>query len=133
MVRNVLGVLAGMVVGGIANMAIVVVMMVIWPLPEGVALDDPEQMAAYTATLPVAAWLMAVLAHLAQCFVGGGVAGRLGTHAMGAAVAVGALSLIGGVMNLINLGAPGWMWAELPLYLVAAAAAGHLVGKDSAS
>lgn len=127
MVRNVGAVILGMLIGSVVNMAVVVGMTVIWPLPEGVDIANTEQMAAYVATLPAAAWLCAMLAHLLQALVGGGVAARVGrSHPVRLALVVGGLSLIGGVMNAINLSAPLWVWIEMPLYLVVAGGAGKL-------
>jgi len=43
------------------------------------------------------------------------------------AIAVGVLSLAAGIMNLLMIPAPSWLWVEIPLYLVAAWVAGKLV------
>lgn len=128
MIRNIGAVIAGMVVGGVVNMAVVMVnAFVLFPMPPGTSFEDPEQMAAYIAGLPVIAWLIAILAHLLQAFVGGWVAARLGgSYPMVLALIVGGLSLLGGILNLIDLSAPIWMWAELPLYLGVAAVAGQI-------
>lgn len=127
MIRNALSVLLGLFVGSALNMAIVLLMMVIWPLPEGVDMSNPEQMAVHVATMPVIAWLMAMVAHLTQAFGGGWVAARVGgSHPMMLALIVGGLSMIGGILNGISLNMPMWMWIELPLYWVVAAIAGRL-------
>jgi len=128
MIRNALSVLLGLFVGSTLNMVIVLAMMAIWPMPDGVSMSDPEGMAAHVATMPVAAWLMAIAAHLTQAGVGGWVAARVGaSHPMVLALIVGVLSLMGGIMNAINLAAPAWVWIEMPLYLVVSAIAGWSV------
>ena len=67
------------------------------------------------------------MAHLGQSFVGGWVAARLaGSAPMRLALIVGALSLLGGIMNAMSIALPPWMYVEMPLYLVVAWAAGTL-------
>lgn len=127
MLRDIGAVLAGMVVGGVANMAVILVSWAIWPMPEGMDMNDPEALQAYIATLPVAALLMAVLAHLLQAFLGGWVAARISAdRPRVVAMIIGVLSMLGGILNMINLQGPGWMWGEVPLYLVVAWLAGTL-------
>ena len=43
------------------------------------------------------------------------------------ALVVGAISMIGGIMNLIDLPHPQWMWLEVPFYLIFSLAAGSFV------
>jgi hypothetical protein len=127
MLRNVGAVLAGLVVGMVVNMVVVQVnTAVLFPAPAGTDLNDPAQLSAFLATLPVGAWLVVVLAHLLQAFVGGLVAARLGTAPIAVALVVGALSALGGLAALVMIAAPAWMWLELPLYFAAAWAAGAL-------
>jgi hypothetical protein len=78
MVRNIGAVVAGLFVGSLANMAIIMINVSMFPGPEGMDMNDPEQMKVYLATLPVAAFLVAIVAHLAQAGLGGWLAARLG-------------------------------------------------------
>ena len=95
---------------------------------------DPVQMNAYIATLPVAAFLVVMAAHLGQSFVGGWTAARLGkSKPLVLAMIVGVISLIGGVANMMSLDGPDWMLIELPLYLVVAWAAGQMEIKRRAA
>ena len=119
--------LLGMVVGMIANMVLIQLNMSIFPAPEGMELNDMEAWKSFAATLPPAAFLIPVIAHLAQAFLGGWVAARIApAHVMGIALTIGGVSMLGGIMNLINLAPPAWMWAELPFYLILAGLAGKL-------
>jgi hypothetical protein len=127
MLRNVGAVLAGLVVGGVLNMLVLQVnTAILFPAPPGTDLADPAALGAYMATLPVTAFLVVVLAHQLQAFVGGWVAARLGTAPVALALVVGALSALGGLGTLLLIPAPAWMWLELPLYFVVAWAAGAL-------
>lgn len=126
--RNVGAVLAGLVVGMIINMALVMLNgYVLFPMPAGMDMNDPAQLNTYIATLPPHAFVLVLLAHLGQAFGGGWVAARLcGTRPMAMALVVGALSLAGGIMNAMQIDLPMWMYVEFPLYLVVAWLAGRL-------
>ena len=132
--RNILGVIVGMIVGMIANMALVMANLALYPPPEGMDPMDPEQLNPYLATLPTAAFILPLIAHLAQAFVGGWVAAKIGkSRPVLLAMIIGVLSLLGGIMNFMNLSeAPRWMMIEFPLYLVVAWYAGRLVDKSRA-
>ncbi|MFK7926899.1 MAG: hypothetical protein AB8H79_01830, partial [Myxococcota bacterium] len=109
------------------NMAVILLNFVFFPLPEGVAMDDAAAMAAWMSDLPQTAFILPIVAHLVQAFAGGWVAARVGASIpMVLAMIIGGLSLLGGVLNLLQIPGPIWMWAELPLYLVLAWAAGAL-------
>lgn len=126
MLRNIGAVLLGAVVGGIANMALLVVATRLWPMPEG-AMEDPVAMQTYIAGLPVAALLWVWFAHLAQAGLGGWIAARVGTIPIVLALILGALTALGTAVNLLDLGGPWWMWLELPLDLLLAGAIGFAV------
>ena len=126
--RNFLAVLAGLVVGMAVNLAFVQLnTRVLYPMPPGTSMQDPEQFNAYLATLPDTAFIVVLVAHLGQAFVGGWVAARLAaSRPMTLALIVGALSLLGGVVNMTMVEHPTWMYVELPLYLVVAWLAGKI-------
>ena len=71
MIRNIAAVFVGLIVGMIANMAIVKLDVMLYPMPEGVTFEDTEGVAAYISTLPLLALLLVIVAHLGQAFVGG--------------------------------------------------------------
>ena len=133
--RNVLAVLVGLIAGSMVNMALILLnSYVLYPMPEGTDMNDSEQMNAYVATLPATAFLVVLAAHLGQSFVGGWVAARMGkSRPVLLAMIIGVLSLIGGIMNMMNITeGPSWMVIELPLYLVVAWFAGRMVQKARA-
>ncbi len=124
--RNVGAVVVGVLAGSALNFALIQANTLFFPLPEGVTYSDQEAFAAYVAGLPDAAFVLPLIAHLAQAFVGGLIAARLGTRPVVAALAVGVLSLLGGIANALMIEPPAWMWLEMPLYLVLAWVAGDL-------
>jgi hypothetical protein len=127
MIRNIAAVFVGLIVGMIANMAIIQLDVMLYPMPDGVTFEDTEGVATYISTLPLTALLLVMLAHLGQAFAGGWVAAFISTRrCMLVAMIVGGLSMLGGITNMFMMPLPPWMWIEVPLYLVAAWAAATL-------
>ena len=126
MLRNVLAVIAGLFVGGCLNMGIIELnSTVLYPMPEGLDMSVPEQFNAYLATLPAAAFVVVMVAHLAQAAVGGWIAARLAaSRPRVLAMIVGVFALAGGIAMMIIIDSPAWMMIELPLYLALAWGAG---------
>lgn len=134
MLRNIIAVVIGMVVGMAVNMGVIMLnATVLYPMPAGLDMNNPEQMSAYVATLPVAALLVVIVAHLGQSFFGAWAAARIGaSHVMVLATIIGVLSLVGGIINMTQIQGPTWMYIEMPLYLVVAWAAGAIEVKRRA-
>ncbi len=110
-VRNVLAVLAGILVGIIVNGSLVALSTTIIPLPEGVVLDpmDPESLKAAISKFEPQNFIMPFLAHALGTLAGAFVAAKIAsTHKMKFALGIGAFFLIGGIMNIIDLGGPLW-------------------------
>ena len=128
MVRNVLAVVVGFLVGSALNMALIQLnMRVFFPMLAGMDMNDPAAFNAFMKTLPASAFIVPMVAHLGQSFVGGWLAARLGaSRPMLLAMIVGVLSLAGGIVAMTMIEGPGWMIVELPLYLVVAWFAGKL-------
>jgi len=125
MVRSIIAVIVGMVVGMAANMALILLNMKLFPGPEGLEFNDTRAMRAYVDSLPQVAFLLPMVAHLSQALLGGWIAARLGaSRPLLLAMVVALLTLIGGVMNMMSLPGPVWMWLEIPLYMVAGYVAG---------
>lgn len=135
MLRNMGAVVLGMIVGMVVNMILISVNgYVLFPMPEGMDMYDPEQLSGYIETLPAAGMILPILAHLGQAFVGGWVAARLGaSRPLVLAMIVGVLSLVGGIMNAMSIPLPTWTYIEMPLYLVVAWFAGSLEVKRRAA
>lgn len=123
--------LVGILVGNAWNMAFILLNgMVLFPMPEGMDMMDPEQMKAYMATLPLAAYLVVLVAHVGQAGLGGWVAARVaGRNPYALAGLVGVLTFAGALHNLIVLGGPAFMWLDLPLIVGAAWLAGRAVAR----
>lgn len=108
-------------------------------MPEGLNIFDSTQVAEFNAFLATLSgnptpFVVVLLAHLGQSFVGGWVAARLGaSRPMLLAMIVGTVSLALGIMAMQSITeGPDWMVVELPLYLVVAWLAGRIEQKRRA-
>lgn len=118
MLRNIAGVVLGLIVGSIANMALISLNVSLFPMPDGTDMQDPEAFQAYIAALPPAGFLLPFLAHFAQVLVGGLVAAKVGRGAPAVLVGiVGGLTVLGTLINNFTIHPPAWTWIELPLYV----------------
>ena len=122
--RDAAALLAGIFVGSAVNMGLIMLnTSVLYPLPEGVSFEDTEAFGEYIAGLPLPAFLVVFAAHFGQVLVGGWTAARLASSnddAMLLSQLVGALTLLGAVVNNLSLPVPTWTWIELPFYPVLA-------------
>lgn len=135
MIRNAVAAIVGYIVGSTINMGLIQLnMQVLFPPAPGIDVSDPLQFNGYIATLPSVAFLVVLVAHLGQSFVGAWVAARLGaSHPMILAMSIGVLSLAGGIIAMTMIEGPAWLMIELPLYLVVAWAAGNMEIKRRAA
>jgi hypothetical protein len=118
MLRNIAGVVLGIVLGSVANMALIYLNATLFPMPAGVGMEDPEAFKAYIAALPAAGFVLPFLAHFSQVLVGGLAASRVGKAAPWILVGIiGVLTVAGSVANNLTIQPPAWTWLELPLYL----------------
>ena len=124
----IVAVIVGLFIGGTVNLGTGMLNVLIFPMPDGVSWNDSEAINEWIKDLPQSAFILVLVAHVSQAFVGGFVAALIAKrNMMCVAMAVGVLSLVAGIMNLLMIPAPSWLWVEMPLYLVAAWVAGKLV------
>ena len=107
--RNVLAVIVGIVVGSFVNMGLIVLGPSIIPPPEGVDMTTTEGLQAAMTLLPPKNFIFPFLAHAIGTLVGAYAAARIaGTNKMNMALVVGAIFLLGGIMMVISVGGPLW-------------------------
>lgn len=129
-VRNILAVIVGFVVGSAVNMAIVMVSGHIIPPPAGA---DVTTMEGLTAALPLFRphhFLMPFLAHALGTFAGAWLTALVAAnHKFKLALVIGLLFLAGGIANTFMLPSPTWFTVtDLALaYIPMAFIAGKLV------
>ncbi len=125
-------VLVGLAVGMAVNMGLIQLnSTLLYPAPEGTDMGDPEQLQAYMDTLPAAAFLVVMAAHLGQALLGGWLAACLAVkRPILLALIVGAFTMVGGIMMMKMVTGPPWMLVELPLYLLLPYLAGRSVARS---
>ncbi|SIQ80884.1 hypothetical protein [Maribacter ulvicola] len=130
-VKNILGVVAGIVVGSIVNMGIIMISGSIIPPPEGGDITTMEGLKATMHLFEPKNFIFPFLAHALGTLVGAFVATKIAaTRKMLMALIVGLFFLIGGTVNIAMLGGPMWftvldiLVAYMPMAFV-----GYLLGK----
>lgn len=109
--RSVLAFLVGAVVAGVLIAVVEAVSSAVYPLPPGLDIHDREAMRQHVDTLPIGAFLFVLVAWAVGSFAGSWVAARLATRArLGHGLAVGALFLLAGVLTMLSIPHPWWMW-----------------------
>lgn len=113
-VRNSLAVVAGIILGGIVNMAVIMISSSIVPLPEGVNPEDFESMNQNMHLYSPKHFLMPFLAHALGTLVGAFTAAKIAvSHHKTLALIIGGVFLIGGIMAVRMLpNAPMWFSAS---------------------
>jgi hypothetical protein len=124
--KNILAVIAGVVLGGLVNTGIVMLGPVIIPPPTGADVTTMEGLKASMHLFQPKNFVMPFLAHAIGTFVGALVTSALATRRkMWFALGVGAWFLLGGIINVLLLPSPAWftivdlVGAYLPMGYVA--------------
>lgn len=117
--RRILAVIGGLVVGMGFVFAAEAVGQAFYPAPAGLSPDNREAFAAFLASLPAGAFVMVLFAHLLGSLAGAAVATLVsGRSSLFPGVIVGALLLVGGIMNVAMIPHPLWfVILDLALYL----------------
>jgi len=108
-VRNILAVVAGVIIGGIVNMGLIQISGSIIPPPPGADMTTAEGIKAALPLLEPKHFIFPFLAHALGCLVGAFIAARFAaTRKMTLAMAIGVLTLIGGIGAVFMIPAPTW-------------------------
>lgn len=107
--KNILAIVAGVLIGSVVNMAIIMAGPMVIPPPEGVDLSDMEKFAESLKLFKpinfIAPWLAHALGTLAGAFVAAKIAA---SHKMKIALGIGAFFLLGGISMVLMVGGPIW-------------------------
>ena len=107
--RNVLAVIAGLVIGSVVNMGIITIGPQLIPPPPGVDVTDMESLARSMHLFGPEHFIAPFLAHALGTLVGAIVAALLAaSYNMRMALIVGGFFLLGGITNVFLLPAPLW-------------------------
>lgn len=105
--KNVVGLVVGLLVGGTVNMLIITFGSGAVPPPEGVDPNDVESIKAHIHLYEFKHWIVPFLAHAIGTLVGAFLAAKVcASHKKTFAVVVGAFFLVGGIMMASMLDYP---------------------------
>ena len=108
-VKNILAVLAGLVVGSFVNMGIIMLTDSLIPPPAGADVTTVEGLKASMHLFQPKHFVMPFLAHALGTFVGAFVAASIAAnHTMKFALVIGLFFLLGGITNVFLLPSPVW-------------------------
>lgn len=108
-VKNILAVVAGIVVGSIVNMGIIMISGSVVPPPEGVDPTNIDSLAENMHLFKAKHFIIPFLAHALGTLVGAYLAAKIAAgKKMNYALAVGIFFMLGGITNAFMLPAPAW-------------------------
>ena len=109
MLRNVLGVIAGLIVGGIVNMGLIMISSALIPPPAGADLTTVEGLQAAMPLLEPKHFIFPFLAHALGTFAAALVAALIAaSYKLHIAIGIGVLFLFGGIAAAMMIPAPTW-------------------------
>ncbi|GAB1463427.1 hypothetical protein [Pedobacter sp.] len=106
--RNVIAIIAGVVIGSLVNMAIIMVSGSIITAPAGVDMTTEEGLKAGMPLLQPKHFIFPFLAHAIGTFVGAYIAARIATKKNIFAMIIGLFFLAGGISMVMMLPSPIW-------------------------
>lgn len=108
-VKNILAVIAGVVVGMFVNMGIILLSNFVIPLPQGVDPTSVESLKSNMHLFGPMHFLMPFLAHALGTLAGAFITTLIAAnHKMKFALGIGAFFMLGGIANTFMLPAPTW-------------------------
>lgn len=120
-VKTALAVIAGLVASFVVVMCVESLSHILYPPPPGLDFNDPEQVQAFIATLPVGALIAVIIAWSAGAFVGGRVARAVDRERPSIACGTfGGLFLAATASNLFLIPHPTWFAVVAVLSIIVA-------------
>ncbi len=108
-IRNILAIVLGVVIGGVVNMGLIVLGPMLIPAPPGVEVTSTESLAASIHLFEPKHFLFPFLAHALGTLVGALIAYLVAaSHKFTFAIVVGVFFLFGGITNAFLIPAPTW-------------------------
>ena len=126
--KNILAVVLGIVLGSIVNMSLISISGLIIPPPEGADITSTEGLKASIHLFKPVNFIFPFLAHALGTLVGAFVAAKIAAnHKMKFAYGLGFFFLLGGIANIFMIPAP--MWFNMLDLIVAYLPMAYLGGK----
>ncbi|MEP2057105.1 MAG: hypothetical protein ABJJ05_04835 [Maribacter litoralis] len=129
--KNILAVVAGVIVGSMVNMGIVMISGSVIPPPEGGDITTMEGLKSTIHLFEPKHFIFPFLAHALGTLVGAFIAAKIAaTRKMLMALLIGLFFLIGGTVNIAMLGGPMWFTAlDIIVAYLPMAYLGYLLAK----
>lgn len=109
MIKNILAVIAGLVLGSAVNMGLITISSSIIPPPDGADVTTMEGLKASLHLFEPRHFIFPFLAHALGTLAGAIVASWIATkHKMRYAMGIGIFFLVGGISNIVMLPSPLW-------------------------
>lgn len=131
-IKNIIAVIAGVAIGSVVNMGIVMVSGAIIPPPEGGDITTMEGLKATMHLFEPKHFVFPFLAHALGTLAGAFVAAKIAaSHKIKMALIIGVFFFIGGAVNISMLGGPIWFSvldlaiAYIPMAYLGGRWAGH--------
>ena len=110
--KNILAIVAGVIIGMIVNMSLIMISGDIIPIPDGVDNTTTEGLIAGMHLFEPKHFIMPFLAHALGAFSGAFVAAKLAaSHKMKFAIGISVFFLLGGIASVFMLPSPTWFTA----------------------
>ena len=107
--KNILAVVAGLVLGSVVNMGLIMLSSSVIPPPEGVDVTNMESLKSSMHLFEPKHFIFPFLAHALGTLAGAFTAARLAVgQKMKFALGIGVFFLIGGIANVFMLPSPAW-------------------------
>ncbi|EQA46500.1 hypothetical protein LEP1GSC050_0149 [Leptospira broomii serovar Hurstbridge str. 5399] len=108
-IRNILSVVAGILLGSAVNMGIITISGHIIPPPEGADVTTMEGLKASLHLFQPKHFIFPFLAHAIGTFIGASIAAAISaSHKINFAFGIAAFFLVGGIANMLMLPSPIW-------------------------
>ncbi len=108
-IRNTIAIFAGMAIGSLVNMGLIIVGSELILPPEGVIVTDMESLKSTMHLFTPMNFIFPFFAHVLGTLAGAFAASMIaGTHKMIFALSIGCIFLVAGIANVIQLPAPLW-------------------------
>jgi hypothetical protein len=120
MLRLILGVIIGAIVGALAIFAVEGVGHTIFPPPAGVNLTDPSQLSTVMSSIPVQARIVVALSWFLGTLAGASAANLIAGRRAWAGRIITLLILALAIWNMITITHPVWMMVTVVLGIIAA-------------
>jgi hypothetical protein len=132
--KNILAIIAGIILGSAVNMGLIMASGSVIPPPEGADVTTTEGLKAAMHLFEPKHFIMPFLAHALGTFVGAFLAAYIAaTHKMKFALGIGGFFLLGGIASVFMLPSPTWfnILDLVAAYIPMAYLGGQLAAKRS--